>query len=78
MEPQDLPNYAAEAGRLIDLLGGLKACAAFFEVRLSSVYDWRVSGIPRARLRHLRDVRPEWFAVQAAADAAATADATSS
>ena len=50
------------SGRIIDLLGGTSAVAAFFEVGLSTVSDWRVAGIPRARLRHLRDVRPDVLA----------------
>lgn len=48
-----------QAVRVIDGLGGVNATARFFEIEPSSVSEWRTAGVPQARLRHLRDVRPD-------------------
>lgn len=49
----------AEAVHVIEGLGGTRKAAQFFDISDQSVSDWRSKGIPKARLRHLRDVRPE-------------------
>lgn len=64
MNDSSLPNLAGqEARRIIDLMGGTGSMAAFFDLSPSSVSDWRHAGIPRARMRHLRDVRPDLFRI---------------
>ena len=50
-----------EANRVIDALGGTGAVARMCEVNDSAVSQWRVVGIPRARLMYLRAVRPDLF-----------------
>lgn len=43
-----------------DAMGGATATAKFFGIEQPSVSEWRSRGvIPRARLRHLQDVKPE-------------------
>jgi len=43
-----------------DAMGGVTATAKFFGIEQPSVSEWRSRGvIPRARLRHLQDVKPE-------------------
>jgi hypothetical protein len=50
-------NYAIV---ITDALGGASATARFFGIAQPSVSEWRTRGvIPRARLRHLQDVRPD-------------------
>lgn len=44
---------------IIDDLGGTGEVARFFEIRPSSVSEWRRNGIPQARMMHLRSVRPD-------------------
>ena len=45
---------------ITDALGGVSATALFFGIEQPSVSEWRSRGvIPRARLRHLQDVRPD-------------------
>jgi len=55
-EPKNEPDLAKS---VIAGLGGTCRAAAFFEVRPGSVSEWLTKGIPKARLRHLRDVRPD-------------------
>jgi hypothetical protein len=47
---------------VIDKIGGTAATARLCEVRLPSVSQWRVNGIPRARIQFLRLARPDVFA----------------
>lgn len=49
---------------IIDLLGGTGAVAELCEVRPPSVSEWRHKGIPRARLKFLRAVRPDVFGAE--------------
>jgi hypothetical protein len=51
---------------LIDRIGGTVTAAQFFEVRPQAVSQWRHTGIPRARMLHLRAAKPELFADAAA------------
>ena len=45
---------------ITDAIGGATATARFFGIKQPSVSEWRSRGvIPRARLRHLQDVRPD-------------------
>jgi len=46
---------------LIDKLGGTKAVADLCQVRQPSVSQWRMRGIPKARLLFLQLARPEAF-----------------
>lgn len=46
---------------LIDRLGGTGEVARLCEVQPPSVSEWRYCGIPRARIKFLRLVRPEMF-----------------
>jgi hypothetical protein len=48
---------------VIDALGGTSAVANLCEVKPASVSEWRVNGIPRARLMYLRAIRPDLFPV---------------
>lgn len=63
----------SEADRIIDALGGTQKTAELFEVKPPSVSEWRVNGIPRARMQTIRLLRPDLF--QPAADRAASAGA---
>ena len=46
---------------VIDALGGSTAAARFFEVTVGAISQWRMSGIPRARLMYLRAMRPDIY-----------------
>jgi hypothetical protein len=48
-----------EAVRIIEGLGGTSAAARFFDISQASVSEWKRKGVPQARKRHLRDVRPD-------------------
>jgi hypothetical protein len=50
-------NYS----KLIDDLGGTSKVAELFEVTTGAVSQWREDGIPRARLLHLKAIRPDLF-----------------
>jgi hypothetical protein len=50
-----------DANKIIDDLGGTTAVADLCEVKPPSVSEWRVTGIPRARLQYLRAIRPDVF-----------------
>jgi hypothetical protein len=50
-------NYS----KLIDDLGGTSKVAEMFEVTTGAVSQWREDGIPRARLLHLKHIRPDLF-----------------
>lgn len=50
------------ASSLIDALGGTSEVARLCEVQPPSVSEWRQKGIPRARLKYLRLLRPDVFA----------------
>jgi phage terminase Nu1 subunit (DNA packaging protein) len=47
--------------KLIDDLGGTSKVAELFEVTTGAVSQWREDGIPRARLLHLKSIRPDLF-----------------
>lgn len=47
------------ARRVVSGLGGVTETARFFEIKPPSVSDWLKSGLPAARLRHVRDIRPD-------------------
>lgn len=49
------------ANTIVDRLGGTTAAAAFFEIKLPSVSNWRTNGIPKYRLQYLRLARPDVF-----------------
>jgi hypothetical protein len=48
--------------KAIELLGGTRASARFFEVTPTAVTQWKRTGIPRARLMYLRVARPDVYA----------------
>lgn len=47
------------ASHLIDALGGTKAVADICEVSSQAVSQWRADGIPKARLKFLKLIRPD-------------------
>jgi hypothetical protein len=47
--------------KIIDELGGTSAVAKLFEVKPASVSEWRIKGIPKARLQTLKLMRPDLF-----------------
>ena len=49
------------ASQIIDALGGTRKVAEICEVRAPSVSEWRVKGIPKARLMYLRVLFPDVF-----------------
>lgn len=51
-----------DASKIIDELGGTTEVARLFDVRPPSVSEWRINGIPKARLQTLRLMRPDLFA----------------
>lgn len=56
----DLCMSTNDAITITDAMGGPTATAKFFGIEQPSVSEWRARGvIPRARLRHLQDVRPD-------------------
>jgi hypothetical protein len=56
----DKPNLA-ETALFIDRLGGTVRVAQLCQVEHSSVSNWRVYGMPRARMMYLRAIRPDVF-----------------
>lgn len=46
---------------IIDSLGGTKAVAELCEITPQSVSDWRVKGIPKARILYFKAIRPDLF-----------------
>lgn len=54
-------SSAMTASEIIDQLGGTAEVARLCEVQPPSVSEWRVNGIPRARLMYLRAIRPDVF-----------------
>lgn len=55
---KESPTSASE---IIDSLGGTFAVARLCEVKPPSVSEWRITGIPRARMMFLKLARPEVF-----------------
>lgn len=51
-----------DASRLIDQLGGTSEVAALCDIKPPSVSEWRVKGIPKARLKFFKLLRPDLFA----------------
>lgn len=49
------------ANQVIDRLDGTNAVAKIFDIKPASVSEWRVTGIPKARLQYLRLAHPEAF-----------------
>ena len=49
------------ASQLIDAMGGTAKVAQLCEVKPPSVSEWRVKGIPKARMMYLRLLFPEVF-----------------
>lgn len=45
----------------IDKLGGTVRAAEFFDVKPSSISEWRRTGLPKARKMYLRVMRPDFF-----------------
>ena len=43
---------------IINNLGGTAETARFFGVSMASVSGWKKRGIPKARIRHLQDSKP--------------------
>lgn len=56
MEQQD--TYASA---VIDRLGGTSAVAKICDIKPPSVHEWRLNGIPKARLQFLRLAYPDAF-----------------
>ena len=46
---------------IIDAFGGTSVVAEMFGVTTGAISQWRVNGIPDARLMYLRLLRPEAF-----------------
>ncbi|MFA6904372.1 MAG: hypothetical protein WC236_14955 [Gallionellaceae bacterium] len=51
--------------KIIDELGGTSAVAELCEIKPSSVSEWRVNGIPKARRKYLEVLRPDIFGTSA-------------
>ena len=49
------------ASQIIDALGGTLQVAKLCEVKPPSVSEWRVKGIPKARLMYLQVLFPDVF-----------------
>ena len=50
-----------KSNEVIDALGGTVAVAEMCSVTKGAVSQWRVNGIPEARLMYLRLLRPDLF-----------------
>ncbi|MDP2815749.1 MAG: hypothetical protein Q8O19_03615 [Rectinemataceae bacterium] len=50
-----------DPNKIIDEIGGTNEVATLCEVTDGAVSQWRVNGIPRARLMYLKIVRPDVF-----------------
>lgn len=50
-----------DAAAIIAALGGPTQTAALFEIKQPSVSEWKINGIPKARLQTLRLMRPDLF-----------------
>lgn len=63
-EPPSTLETAAgkEAAYVIEQLGGTAKVAKFFGIKQGSVSEWKTTGLPQARRRHLVDIRPDLFA----------------
>lgn len=55
-------NSSESPSALIDKAGGTAKVATLCKVSMAAVSQWRVSGIPDARLMFLRLARPDVFA----------------
>lgn len=59
----------AEAQRVVARMGGPTKVAEFFGIRQPAVSQWLANGaLPKARRRHLLDVRPDLFVPDHAAN----------
>lgn len=54
-------NNQIDPNIVIDRLGGTSATARFCKIQPGSVSEWRVNGIPKARLMYLELARPDVF-----------------
>lgn len=54
--------------QIIDNLGGTCAVAELCEVTTGAVSQWRLSGIPKARLMFLQAIRPDVFSAPSESD----------
>ena len=48
--------------KIIEKMGGPVAVARFFGITKGAVSQWKTNGIPDARERHLKDIKPDLFA----------------
>jgi len=64
------------ATKIIEALGGTAEVARMFEVRMPSVSEWKITGIPKARMQYIKAVHPEALHEVDAAEATATAKQT--
>jgi len=51
------------SSEIIDSLGGTSAVADLFGLTTGAISQWRVNGIPDARLMYLKLLRPDLFVV---------------
>lgn len=52
-------DETTDPNEIIDALGGTSAVAELFDVTTGAVSQWRLNGIPDARLMYLRVARPD-------------------
>lgn len=50
-----------DPNKIIDALGGTNEVAELCQVTAQAVSQWRVDGIPKARLMYLQAIRPDVF-----------------
>lgn len=50
-----------DANKIIDSLGGSSEVSRLCQVTVGAVSQWRIKGIPRARLQYLKVIRPDLF-----------------
>jgi len=50
-----------DANKIIDSLGGTVSVSSLCDVTKAAVSQWRIYGIPKARLMYLRVIRPDVF-----------------
>ena len=54
-------NTTPDHNLIIDSLGGTTSVARLFKIAPQAVSQWRISGIPDARLMYLQLLRPDLF-----------------
>ena len=55
------PKKTPDAATIIAALGGPTQTAALFEIKQPSVSEWKINGIPKARMQTIRLMRPDLF-----------------